>query len=147
MYSKIVILKFPIYEKSKPIVCNLARNYDLVFTILNAQIFPRKEGRMVLELSGNRDNFKQAIKYLKKEGINVENAGNDIKRNIDKCTHCGACTAVCPSSALHIRRPEMFVDFDHEKCTHCELCINTCPTRAMYVRPSIDGLFFNNDFY
>jgi len=146
VYSKIVILKFPVTDSSKPIICDLVRKYDLCFNILNAQIFPRKEGKMVLELTGDKDNLKKGINFLKKEGISVESAGNDIKRNIDKCTHCGSCTAVCPTEALSIKRPEMIVEFDHEKCTHCELCINTCPTRAMYVRPSIDGLFFSDNF-
>ena len=52
MYSKILILRFPKTEVQKPLVCNLALDYHLVFNILNAGILPRKEGYMVLELSG-----------------------------------------------------------------------------------------------
>ncbi len=54
MYSKILILRFPQTEVQKPIVCQLARVYDLTFNILNAAVLPRKEGIMVLELSGNK---------------------------------------------------------------------------------------------
>jgi hypothetical protein len=32
-----------------------------VFNILNAGILPRKEGFMVLEISGSRENFKEGV--------------------------------------------------------------------------------------
>ena len=34
MHSKILVLRFPKTEVQKPIVCNLARNFDLIFNIL-----------------------------------------------------------------------------------------------------------------
>ena len=141
MYSRILILRFPATEVKKPIVCNLTKNYDLTFNILNATIFPRKEGLMVLELSGSRKNYKEGVQYLKDQGIHVENASRDIKRDKHRCTHCGACTAVCPTGALSVNRPEMDVIFDHNKCSVCELCVPTCPTRAMVIRPSNQSFF------
>ena len=138
MYSKILKLRFPVTEVQKPIVCNLAREYDLVFNILNAGILPRKEGFMVLELSGSRKNFKEGVSYLKRQGVDVQNASQEIKRNEKKCTHCGSCTAVCPTGALVVKRPEMTVEFDHQQCIVCELCVTACPPRAMEVRPIKD---------
>ena len=136
MYSKILILRFPRTEVQKPLVCNLAREFDLVFNILNAGILPRKEGYMVLELSGSRKNFKDGVQYLKSQGVDVQNASQEVKRDDDTCTHCGACTAVCPTGALSIQRPAMTVFFDLQKCSVCELCVPACPPRAMKVRPS-----------
>jgi len=141
VYSRILILRFPITEVQKPVVCNLTKQYDLTFNILNATIFPRKEGLMVLELAGNRKSFKDGVRYLKDQGIDVENASRDIKRDKNKCTHCGACTAVCPTGALAVQRPEMSVLFDQEKCSVCELCIPACPTRAMKIRASNQSFF------
>lgn len=141
MYSKILKLRFPVTEVQKPLVCNLAREFDLMFNILNAGILPRKEGFMVLEISGSRKNFKDGVKYLKNQGVDVQNASQEIKRNENKCTHCGSCTAVCPTGALSVRRPEMAVDFDQQKCSVCELCVTACPPRAMEVRPT-NQLFF-----
>ena len=141
MYSKILKLRFPITEVQKPIVCNLAREYDLVFNILNAGILPRKEGFMVLEISGRRKDFKEGVDYLKRQGVDVQNASQEIKRNENKCTHCGSCTAVCPTGALSVKRPEMEVTFDQQKCSVCELCVTACPPRAMEVRPT-NQLFF-----
>jgi ferredoxin len=141
VYSKILILRFPKTEVHKPIVSILVREYDLTFNILNATILPRKEGVMVLELSGTRKNFKEGVQYLKNQGVDVQNASQEIKRVKKKCTHCGACTAVCPTGALAIQRPEMFVVFDQKKCSLCELCIPACPPRAMEARP-ITKTFF-----
>lgn len=141
MYSKILILRFPKTEVEKPIVCHLVKDYDLTFNILNAAVLPRKEGIMVLELIGTRKNFKDGINYLKNQGVHVESASQEIKRIKKKCTHCGACTAVCPTGALSIQRPEMMVEFDHKKCSVCELCVPTCPTRAMDARPTNKAFF------
>jgi ferredoxin len=141
VYSKILVLRFPQTEVQKPIVCYLARNYDLIFNILNATVLPRKEGIMVLELSGSRKNFNDGVQYLKSQGVSVQKASQEIKRDNDKCTHCGACTAVCPTGALSIKRPEMTVNFDQGRCSVCELCVPACPPRAMKIRP-INTSFF-----
>ena len=141
MYSKILVLRFPETEVEKPIVCYLVKDYDLTFNILNAEVLPRKEGIMVLELTGTKKNFKEGVKYLKDQGVHVQNASQEVKRIIKKCTHCGACTAVCPTSALFIQRPDMSVDFDQQKCSVCELCVPACPTRAMEVRPTNKAFF------
>ncbi len=141
MYSKILILRFPFTEVQKPLVCNLARDFDLTFNILNATIFPRKEGLMVLELFGQKRNFKDGVKYLKEQGVKVQNASQEIKRDENRCTHCGACTAVCPTGALSVQRPEMLVVFNQKRCSVCELCITACPPRAMISRP-MNGAFF-----
>ena len=141
MYSRILILRFPQTEVEKPIVCYLAKDFDLTFNILNAAILPRKEGILVMELSGTKTNFKAGIKYLKSQGVQVQNASQEVKRIKNKCTHCGACTAVCPTGALAIERPEMLVIFDQKKCSVCELCIPACPSRAMEARPANKAFF------
>ena len=141
MYSKILILRFPKSEVHKPIVYHLTKDFDLVFNILNATILPRKEGVAVLEISGNRKNFNKGVKFLKEQGVIVQNASQEIKRNNRKCTDCGACTAVCPTGALTVQRPGMEVKFDQKKCSVCELCVPACPPRAMELRPTHQAFF------
>ena len=102
--------------------------------ILKATIYPRKEGLMVLELSGHRKNFQKGVRYLKSLGVKLESIGQDIRRDDEVCFQCGACTAVCPTGALSIQRPEMAVIFDKDKCSACELCVMVCPARAMIVK-------------
>lgn len=141
MYSRILILRFPNTEVSKPTVCLLAKNFDLSFNILRATILPRKEGIMVLELYGSKKNFKLGIAYLKEQGVHVQNASQEVNRNQDKCIHCGACTAVCPTSALSVNRKSMEIEFEQTRCSVCELCVPACPTRAMVVRPTSEVFF------
>ena len=141
MYSRILILRFPKTEVEKPVVCYLAKDYGLTFNILNAAVLPRKEGIMVLELSGTKKDFKEGVKYLKSQGVHVQNASQEVKRIKKKCTHCGACTAVCPTGALSIQRPEMIVSFNQKKCSVCELCLPACPSRAMEARPTNKAFF------
>jgi ferredoxin len=134
MYAKMLVLQFPKTEVEKPIVCYLASEYDLTFNILKATILPRKEGVMVLELLGTRKNFNKGVKYLKSRGVKVHPVGQEIDRNRTKCTHCGACTAVCPTGALSVKRPDMMVAFNKKRCSVCGLCVAACPPRAMEIR-------------
>lgn len=133
MYARMLVLRFPKEIVDKPIVTNLVRNYNLSFNILKAQIFPRKEGLMVMELRGNRKDYERGLQYLRDIGVIVESIAQGIRRDEEKCYQCGACAAVCPTGALHIKRPEMEVLFDSERCSACELCVKTCPARAMIV--------------
>ena len=134
MYSKMLSLRFPKKVVNEPIAVNLVKEFDLSFNILKATIYPRKEGLMVLQLSGHKKNFQRGVRYLKSLGIKVESIGQDIKRDEDKCFQCGACTAVCPTGALYIKRPEMEVVFDTDMCSACELCVSACFARAMEVK-------------
>jgi ferredoxin len=133
MHAKMLVLRFPKEIVDKPIITNLVRDYDLNFNILKAQIYPRKEGLMVLELRGNRKDFNKGVQYLQDIGVIVESIAQGICRNDELCYQCGACTAVCPTGALHIKRPEMEVLFESERCSACELCVKACPARAMVV--------------
>ena len=134
MYSKMLLLRFDKNTVEKPIVWHLVKDFDLTFNILKATILPRKEGILVMELTGHRTNFNKGIKFLEEQGVQIQTMGQDIKRNEKKCYHCGACTAVCPTGALSIKRPEMEVIFNKRKCSACELCVAACPPRAMEVR-------------
>jgi ferredoxin len=127
-----IILNFPAKIAQKALVCQLTKKYDLMFNILSAKISNQKEGYMVLEISsGSKAAFNKGVKYLKDQSVSVSSPEHQIYKDEEICTHCGACTAVCPTEALYIKRPEMEVIFHKEICSVCELCVVTCPTRAM----------------
>jgi ferredoxin len=131
--KKRIILRFKRNTIDKPIVYKLVKDYDLIFNILRANILPRAESMMVMEIEGTDENFNKGIEYLRGLNINTEPIEQDINRDNEKCVHCGVCTSVCAPDALHIERKTMRVDFDYEKCVACELCVRVCPVKAMNV--------------
>jgi Fe-S-cluster-containing dehydrogenase component len=126
-YTKMLSLRFPPSAVNEPITANLIRRFDLNCNILKATIYPRKEGMAVSEASGHRKNFQKGVRYLRSLGIKVESIGEDVKRDDEKCFQCGACTAVCPTGALHIRRPAVEVVFQKDRCSACEMYVVVCP--------------------
>jgi L-aspartate semialdehyde sulfurtransferase ferredoxin len=128
-----IVLHFPHEQIDKPVVSKLVRDFDIDFNILKASITPREEGILVLEVTGEKDKYQKGLKYLESCGIRIQPLSQDIKRNDAKCTHCGACLAVCPTEALTVDRDSMEVSFDYDECAACELCIKACPPRAMEV--------------
>ncbi len=133
MFSKKIVLHFPSNLVDKPIISKLSKDYALEFNILKALVNPKEEGLMVLELVGDKKQYDQAIEYLKKEKVKVQNLARDIKRNDKKCVHCGLCVGVCPSGALEIDTQSMEVLFKDDKCIACEMCVKVCPYKAMEV--------------
>ncbi|MGQ9921102.1 MAG: 4Fe-4S dicluster domain-containing protein, partial [Desulfobacca sp.] len=107
--------------------------FDLEFNLLKATIYPRQEGIIVLELRGHPKNFENGVTYLKNAGVKVQRVASEVRRNEERCYQCGTCTAICPTGALYVKRPEMEIIFDAEKCSACELCCPVCPARAMEV--------------
>jgi ferredoxin len=133
MVSKRVVLHFPHRLVNQPIVYKLVKEYDLQFNILKAFVTPEEEGLMVLELSGKRENFDKAVKYLQSCGVKMQPLSQDVVRNETKCTSCGVCVPICPTAALMVDQETRKVSFDNKKCIACELCVKICPPRAMEV--------------
>jgi ferredoxin len=133
MVTKRLVLHFPHRLVDRPIVYKLIKDHDLVMNILKASITPKEEGLMVIELSGENENFQKGIAYLEESGVLIDPIGRDIKRNDERCTSCGACVAICPTGALVVDLKTRQVTFINEKCIACEICINACPVGAMEV--------------
>jgi ferredoxin len=131
--SRRIVLHFPRRIVERAIVCRLAKDYDLEFNILKAQVTPEEEGLVVLELSGEQKEYDKGIKYLTGTGVKIESLSQNFIRNEERCTHCGACITICPSGAFELDPKTRRVSFDDEKCVACGLCIKACPPRAMEV--------------
>lgn len=133
MVSKRIVLHFPHRLVDQPIVYKLVKEFDLKFNILKAFVTPQEEGLMVIELSGKKEQYAKGIEYLQSCGVKIQPLSQDVKRNENKCTHCGVCVPICPTEALVIDPKTRKVDFFNEKCIACELCVKVCPPRAMEV--------------
>lgn len=134
MVSKRIVLTFPHNLLDKPVVYKLVKDYNLTFNILQARITPEEAGLLILELSGRKEDYDKGVKYLTNLGVKIQALSKDVIRDEEKCTHCGACVAICPTSALNLDKDTMKVNFDSKKCIACELCVKACPPRAMIVK-------------
>ncbi len=131
--SKRIVLRFPRRLVDRPIVSRLVRDFNLDFNILKASVTPEEEGLLVLELSGKQSDYDKGIKYLTDSGVIIQSLSQDIVRNEERCTSCGACITVCPTDAFELDPRTREVFFRNEKCVACGLCIPACPPRAMEV--------------
>ena len=131
--SKRIVLRFSQRLVDRPIVSRLVKDYNLEFNILKASVTPEEEGLMVLELSGEQEDYDQGISYLTKTGVRIQSLSQDVIRNEERCTHCGACVTICPTGAFEVDPVTRLVNFHDEKCIACGLCIKACPPRAMEV--------------
>jgi len=124
-------LTFPPDRATEPIAYHLVKDYDLMPNILRAQIQPGQEGRMLLELTGRKEDFAAGIAYLEEQGVTVAHAATDICLDEDLCVQCGLCTAVCRPKALTLSAEDATLEFDKDACVYCEACVIACPRRAI----------------
>lgn len=128
-----VTLVFPRELVGEPITYRLIKNYDLVVNILKAKIVPYKEGKLDIEISGEKDNLNRGINYLTGLGVKVKPLAQQIKWDKDKCVYCTACVALCPVGAFEVDRKERTVSFNEEKCIICGICALSCPYKAIEI--------------
>lgn len=126
-----IVLRFSSLWVEQPVIYRLVKEYDLVVNILKADINLHKEGFVVLELSGDSENYNLGLEYIKSLGVNVEPLSGSIVWHQERCLQCGACTTSCPAGALYLTRPDMNVHFDGSRCIVCESCLDVCMARAV----------------
>ena len=134
MVTKRVILYFPQKISGTPVVYQLAKEYDLEFNILKADVNPEKAGRLVLEVRGMKKNYEAGIQFLKETGIQVKPLSQKIQRDEDLCCDCGVCVTLCPTKTFVVDSSTRNVDFEEKKCVFCGLCVKICPYHAMSIQ-------------
>lgn len=136
MFKKKIVMTFPPQLSEIPLTYHLVKDYDLAINILKAKITPGEEGKLILEISSqdSQEKIDAGIEFLRSHRIQIESASKEIVLHEEECVHCGACTAVCPSRALHMATPDWKLAFDQEQCIVCEMCVKACPMRIIEVR-------------
>ena len=134
MIAQKIVLRFPPELVDQPIISNTVKKYSLDFNILRASIAPQKEGLLVLELRGQKEDLQKALADLKGLKIDLQKLSRDVRRAEEKCAQCGACVALCPSEALSVNHGNWQIEFFTDRCVACELCVKGCPYGAMEVR-------------
>ncbi|HEY4662181.1 MAG TPA: NIL domain-containing protein [Candidatus Humimicrobiaceae bacterium] len=133
MIRRKLVLSFPENIVTSPITYKLVKEFNLEFNILRAEITPDMEGKMLIELRGDKALIDDAVKYLTDTGISVQEAAKDIIISKDRCIDCGVCTSICITQALTLDSNSHKLKFNKDKCILCELCLDCCPVSAIKV--------------
>jgi len=129
--SRKIVLHFPPGVTGQPIVYRLVKDFALSFNILKASVSPGEEGLLVMELSGEQNDYEKGIQFLNENGVRIQSLSQDVVRDETRCTHCGVCICICPTFAFSVEQDTRKVLFDQDKCVVCGLCVKACPPRAM----------------
>jgi len=129
--EKVVILKFTKQTWNKPVIYGLSQNSNLVFNILEAKVLPRQDAFAIMSLEGSEEEYQKGIDYLKSCNVIIEEVPENIKKDDDRCVHCGACTAVCPTDALFVDGSDKKVVLDRDKCVACGNCVKVCTVQCI----------------
>ena len=134
MIKRRVVLHFPKELVDKPIVYRLVKDFDLEFNILKAEVSPKEEGVLVLEIKGSDEEFLKGIEYLKNTGVKVQPLSQDVSMDKSRCVDCGVCIPLCPTQALVRNEVSWEVEFIKERCIACGICVSGCPYKAMSIK-------------
>lgn len=125
--KKRLVLTFPVNKVEEPIVYHLVKDYDVLVNILNADITPGREGKLLIEMKAPSENLARAEEYMLNLNIKLSPAMKSILLRENECVHCGSCSAVCFADALSMSSSTRKLIFAPDKCIACELCLKACP--------------------
>jgi len=125
--KKRLVLTFPANRVEDPIVYHLIKDFDVLVNILNADITPGREGKLLVELKAPSDNMAKAEEFMLHRNIKLSPAIKNILLRENECVHCGSCSAVCFADALRMDIKTRKLIFSPDKCIACELCLKACP--------------------
>lgn len=122
---------YPVNKITAPVVSTLIKKYKLEISILHADIGLTKTGTLVADVTGEEADIAAALQYIDETGVEYRIFTNQLIWDEDRCVHCGACTAVCPTDALTMSKDDWSLQFNREKCVVCGLCVRACPLSVM----------------
>jgi len=131
------VLRFPPERVNRPVTYHLVKDFDLRINILRAEVAVNKVGELVMDIEGRPEAIDRAAEFTRAEGVEFRVIDNAVAWDRERCVHCGACTAVCPSGALTMDRNEWSLVFTPADCYACNVCLKACPVRA--ISPGFDG--------
>jgi ferredoxin len=130
--KKKLILSFSPELAELPFTYHLVKDFDLIVNIIRAQISPEKEGRLMIELEGEKAKLERGVSYLQNNKIRVDSLEKELFHDKELCVNCGLCVGVCASRALVLDENDE-LKFIKENCVMCGICVKVCPRRAFQI--------------
>lgn len=129
---KKVVVTFPGGSAGRSLTYELIKKFDIMVSIIKADIDAGRNGKLVLELDADRERIGQAIDYMKQSGVEVSPLESKITYDSERCINCGTCASSCLSGALSIKAPDWKLVFQPDLCILCKLCITACPLQLFH---------------
>jgi len=70
-------LTFPREQIAAPVMCNVAKKFDVIFSIRRASV-DAQAGWMDLQLEGEEAEIENAIRFIQESGVRVDPIEGDI---------------------------------------------------------------------
>lgn len=126
------VLKIPSDVVDSPIISTIVLQTGVLVNILRAKV-DYDEGVMIVSILGDQEQQKKVVEALKRLGVEVSRLKKNIMNDIDKCVNCGACIALCPTSALLFEK-DMTLRVEADKCIRCGACVSACPRKSLSIQ-------------
>ncbi len=131
--NKRYVFTFPPDIVNRPIVSEIAKHFDVMVNILNADVTSGREGKLVVELEGIEENIRKSLEYAVSAGIGCVPLLKQLQFDQEACVACGVCTSVCFSGALTMDSESWELIYDPEQCVVCGRCVKACPLRLFSI--------------
>ena len=122
---------FPSSNVEDSIVFSMVSEFRVEPSILRAGIDEDGCGVLILRLKGDDELVEKALKYAEESGVDIDELGDHIIRDEERCFSCGACVSVCPTKAFSVDPETYQVKLNIEKCVACGSCLSACSTHAV----------------
>lgn len=131
--NKRYVFTFPPDIVNRPIVSEIAKHFDVMVNILNADVTSGREGKLVVELEGADENVRKSLEYAEACDVICVPILKQLQFDQDACVACGVCTSVCFSGALSMDVETWELIYDPEQCVVCGRCVKACPLRLFTI--------------
>ena len=122
---------FPERNVQDSIVFSMVSEFKIEPSILRAAIDDDGCGILILRLKGPDELVEKALRYAEDQDVEIDELGDHIMRDDQRCFNCGSCVSVCPTKAFTMDLDSFEVKLDIDKCVACGSCLSACSAHAV----------------
>ena len=125
--------KFTFLERNvqDSIVFSMVSEFKIEPSILRAAIDDDGCGILILRLKGDDELVEKALRYAEDQDVEIDELGDHIMRDEQRCFNCGSCVSICPTKAFTMDPDTFEVKLNIDKCVACGSCLSACSAHAV----------------